>query len=50
MNFIMKFFSNHYDDDIYDAILIIIDRFFENDALHIRKINTIDQKSDRRSF
>ena len=27
MNFITKFFSNYYNDDIYDAILIIIDRF-----------------------
>ena len=27
MNFIIKFFLNCYDDDIYDAILIIIDRF-----------------------
>ena len=27
MNFIIKFFSSRYDDDIYDAILIIIDRF-----------------------
>ena len=27
MNFIIKFLLNCYDDDIYDAILIIIDRF-----------------------
>ena len=27
MNFIMKSFLNHYDDNIYNAILIIIDRF-----------------------
>ena len=27
MNFIIKFFLNRYDDDIYDAILIIIDCF-----------------------
>ena len=27
MNFITKLFSNRYDDDIYNAILIIIDRF-----------------------
>ena len=29
MNFITKFFLNCYDDDIYDAILIIIDRFLK---------------------
>ena len=27
MNFIIEFFSSRYDDDIYDAILIIINRF-----------------------
>ena len=27
MNFIIEFFLNCYNDDIYDAILIIIDRF-----------------------
>ena len=27
MNFIIKFLLNYYDDDIYNAILIIIDRF-----------------------
>ena len=29
MNFIMKFLCNRYNDDVYDAILIIIDRFFK---------------------
>ena len=27
MNFIIEFLSSRYDDDIYDAILMIIDRF-----------------------
>ena len=29
MNFIIELFSSRYDDDIYDAILIIIDRFLK---------------------
>ena len=29
INFIIKLFLNYYDDDIYDAILIIIDRFLK---------------------
>ena len=29
MNFITKLFSSRYDDDIYNAILIIIDRFLK---------------------
>ena len=29
MNFIIEFFLNCYDDDVYDAILIIIDRFLK---------------------
>ena len=29
INFIIEFFLNRYDDNIYDAILIIIDRFLK---------------------
>ena len=29
MNFIIEFFLSYYDDDIYDAILIIIDHFLK---------------------
>ena len=29
INFIIELFSNHYNDDIYDAILIIIDCFLK---------------------